>query len=136
MLGDILADNAFIIIAAIGTTFVILSGGIDLSIGSMIGFVGVVMANLDPLGWHPLVSGGMMLCFGLLFGALQGLIIDFCEIQPFIVTLAGLFLLRGSCFMVNLNSVPHPASFRRLASPRPASPCRAAAFWRARRSSC
>ena len=58
MLGDILADNAFIIIAAIGTTFVIISGGIDLSIGSMIGFVGVVMANLDVVGWHPLASGG------------------------------------------------------------------------------
>ncbi len=115
VLGDILADNAFIITAAIGTTFVILSGGIDLSIGSMIGFVGVVIANLDVVGWHPLVSAGMMLCFGLAFGALQGLIIDFCEIQPFIVTLAGLFLLRGSCFMINLDSVPirHPfvASF-------------------------
>ena len=61
VLGDILADNAFVIIAAIGTTFVILSGGIDLSIGSMIGFVGVVMANLDPLGWHPLASAAMML---------------------------------------------------------------------------
>ena len=57
VLGDILADNAFVIIAAIGTTFVILSGGIDLSIGSMIGFVGVVMANLDGSGWHPLASG-------------------------------------------------------------------------------
>ena len=110
VLGDILADNAFIITAAIGTTFVILSGGIDLSIGSMIGFVGVVMANLDVVGWHPLASAGLMLVFGLLFGALQGFIIDFCEIQPFIVTLAGLFLLRGSCFMVNLDSVPirHP----------------------------
>ena len=54
VLGDILADNAFIITAAIGTTFVILSGGIDLSIGSMIGFVGVVIANLDVVGWHPL----------------------------------------------------------------------------------
>ncbi len=110
VLGDILADNAFIITAAIGTTFVILSGGIDLSIGSMIGFVGVAMANLDVVGWHPLMSGGLMLGFGLLFGALQGLIIDFCEIQPFIITLAGLFLLRGSCFMVNLDSVPirHP----------------------------
>jgi galactofuranose transport system permease protein len=121
--GDILADNAFVIIAAIGTTFVILSGGIDLSIGSMIGFVGVVMANLDVAGWHPLVSGGMMLCFGLLFGALQGLIIDFCEIQPFIVTLAGLFLLRGSCFMINLDSVPirHPfvAWFAGLSIPLP-----------------
>ncbi len=123
VLGDILADNAFIITAAIGTTFVILSGGIDLSIGSMIGFVGVAMANLDVVGWHPLMSGGLMLGFGLLFGALQGLIIDFCEIQPFIVTLAGLFLLRGSCFMVNLDSVPirHPfvAWFAGLSIPLP-----------------
>jgi ribose/xylose/arabinose/galactoside ABC-type transport system permease subunit len=110
VLGHMLADNAFIIIAAIGLTFVIISGGIDLSIGSMIGFVGVVMANLDVEGWHPLVSGAMMLAFGTLFGALQGFIIDFCEIQPFIITLAGLFMLRGACFMVNLDSVPirHP----------------------------
>lgn len=110
VLGDMLADNAFIIIAAIGTTFAILSGGIDLSIGSMIGFVGVVMANLDAAGWHPLASAAMMLAFGVLFGAFQGFIIDFCEIQPFIITLAGLFMLRGSCFMVNLDSVPirHP----------------------------
>ena len=110
VLGDILADNAFVIIAAIGTTFVILSGGIDLSVGSMIGFVGVVMANLDVVGWHPLASGLLMIAFGAGFGALQGFIIDFCEIQPFIVTLAGLFLLRGACFMVNLNAVPlrHP----------------------------
>jgi simple sugar transport system permease protein len=123
VVGDILADNAFIIIAAIGTTFVILSGGIDLSIGSMIGFVGVVMANLDPLGWHPIASGAMMVVFGLGFGALQGLIINFCEIQPFIVTLAGLFLLRGSCFMINLDSVPlrHPfvAWFSGLSVPLP-----------------
>ena len=64
-----------------------------------------------------------MLGFGLLFGALQGLIIDFCEIQPFIVTLAGLFLLRGSCFMINLDSVPirHPfvAWFAGLSIPLP-----------------
>ena len=110
VLGDILADNSFIIIAAIGATFVILSGGIDLSIGSMIGFVGVVMANLDAAGWHPLASAALMLVFGAGFGAVQGFIIEVCEIQPFIITLAGLFLLRGACFMVNLDSVPlrHP----------------------------
>ena len=51
-----------------------------------------------------------MLGFGTIFGILQGLVIDFCEIQPFIVTLGGFFLLRGSCFMVNLDAVPlrHP----------------------------
>jgi ribose/xylose/arabinose/galactoside ABC-type transport system permease subunit len=110
VIGHILVDNAFIIVAAIGTTFVILSGGIDLSIGSMIGFVGVVMANLDAAGWHPLASAALMLGFGVLFGAFQGFIIDFCEIQPFIITLAGLFMLRGACFMINLDSVPirHP----------------------------
>jgi len=110
VLGDLLADNAFIIIAAIGTTFVILSGGIDLSIGSMIGFVGVVMAYLDTQGWHPLVSGAVLIVFGILYGACVGFLIDFCDIQPFIITLAGLFLLRGSCFMVSLDSVPlkHP----------------------------
>jgi galactofuranose transport system permease protein len=110
VLSDILSDNAFLIIAAVGTTFVILSGGIDLSIGSMIGFVGVVIANMDAAGWHPLVSVCLMLAFGCCFGALQGFVIDFCGIQPFIATLAGLFLLRGSCFMINLDSTPirHP----------------------------
>jgi ribose/xylose/arabinose/galactoside ABC-type transport system permease subunit len=110
VLGHILADNAFIITAAIGTTFVILSGGIDLSIGSMIGFVGVSMASLDTMGWHPLASAALLLAFGLMFGAFQGFIIDFCEIQPFIITLAGLFMLRGACFMVTLDSIPirHP----------------------------
>ena len=110
VLGHILADNAFIITAAIGTTFVILSGGIDLSIGSIIGFVGVVMASLDTVGWHPLKSAALMLAFGVMFGAFQGFIIDFCEIQPFIITLAGLFMLRGGCFMVTLDSIPirHP----------------------------
>ncbi len=135
VLGHILADNAFIIIAAIGTTFVILSGGIDLSIGSMIGFVGVVMASLDTLGWHPLESAALMLAFGVMFGAFQGFIIDFCEIQPFIITLAGLFMLRGACFMVTLDAIPirHPFVWR---SPGPTFICRPAGSSRVPPSSC
>lgn len=110
VLGHILADNAFIIVAAVGTTFVIMSGGIDLSIGSMIGFVGVVMAALDAAGWHPMATAVAMLIFGIAFGAFQGYIIENFKIQPFIMTLAGLFILRGACFMVTLDSVPlrHP----------------------------
>ncbi|MCR9110037.1 MAG: sugar ABC transporter permease YjfF [Rhodobacteraceae bacterium] len=106
VLGNILADNSFIIIAAIGATFVILSGGIDLSIGSMIGFVGVCMAVLDSMGFDPLTTTILMLIFGFTFGAFQGWVIDALDIQPFIITLAGLFLLRGMCFMVTINSVP------------------------------
>ena len=97
---------AFIIIAAIGATFVILSGGIDLSIGSMIGFVGVCMAVLDSMGLDPLTTALLMMVFGFAFGAFQGWVIDALDIQPFIITLAGLFLLRGMCFMVTINSVP------------------------------
>ena len=86
-------------------------------------FVGVAMAKLDTFGWHPLVSAAVMIVFGAGFGACQGLIIDFCEIQPFIVTLAGLFLLRGACFMVSLDSLPlrHPfvSEFASLAVPLP-----------------
>ena len=48
----------------------------------MIGFVGVVMASLDTLGWHPLESAALMLAFGVMFGAFQGFIIDFCEFSP------------------------------------------------------
>ncbi|MGO8919785.1 MAG: galactofuranose ABC transporter, permease protein YjfF [Stellaceae bacterium] len=108
--GNLLTDNAFIIIAAIGTTFVILSGGIDLSVGAMIGFVGVVMASLIAAGWHPLAAAAVSVVFGAVFGAGMGFMIDFCEIQPFMVTLAGMFLLRGLCFIVSLDSVPihHP----------------------------
>jgi simple sugar transport system permease protein len=110
VLGDLLTDNAFVIIAAIGATFVILSGGIDLSIGSMIGLVGVVMAHLVTHGWHPLAAAALLIVFGTGFGAAMGLIINFCDIQPFIITLAGMFLLRGLCFVVSLDSVPinHP----------------------------
>jgi simple sugar transport system permease protein len=52
----------------------------------------------------------LLLIFGVLFGAATGFLIDFCEIQPFIITLAGMFLLRGLCFLVSLDSVPinHP----------------------------
>jgi len=108
--GDLLTDNAFVIIAAIGATFVIISGGIDLSVGSMIGFVSVAMAALDGLSWHPLVSGLLLVSFGALFGGGMGWLIDACEIQPFIMTLAAMFLLRGLCFVITLDSLPinHP----------------------------
>ena len=108
--GNLLTDNAFVVVAAIGATFVILSGGIDLSIGSMIGFVGVVAAFLVAHGWHPLAAAALLILFGIAFGGLMGLVIEVCDIQPFIITLAGMFLLRGLCFVVSLDSVPmsHP----------------------------
>jgi simple sugar transport system permease protein len=107
VLGNLLTDNAFLIITAVGMTFVILSGGIDLSVGSMIAFVGVLMAELvTGFGIHPLVAVVVSLVFGAAFGAFMGLIIAKFDIQPFIITLAGMFFLRGMCFLINLDSVP------------------------------
>ncbi|TBW38751.1 sugar ABC transporter permease YjfF [Siculibacillus lacustris] len=108
--GNLLTDNAFVIIAGLGMTFVILSGGIDLSVGSMIGFVGIAMATMVAHGWHPLAAIAVLLVMGIVLGALMGWIIDAFEIQPFIVTLTAMFLLRGLCFVISLDSVPikHP----------------------------
>jgi simple sugar transport system permease protein len=110
VLGNLLTDNAFIIIAGLGMTFVILSGGIDLSVGSMIGFVGIAMASLVAHGWHPLLAVAALLVFGVILGAVMGWIIDAFEIQPFIVTLTAMFMLRGLCFVISLDSIPikHP----------------------------
>lgn len=111
VLGNLLTDNAFVIIAAIGMTFVILSGGIDLSVGSMIAFVGVLTGVLvSEAGWHPLAAIALALAIGTAIGAAMGFLIEACDIQPFIVTLAGMFFLRGMAFVISLESVPisHP----------------------------
>lgn len=111
VIGNLLTDNAFLGIAAVGMTFVILSGGIDLSIGSVIAFTGVVIAVLlRDTGIHPLVAFLIALVISTLFGAAMGAIIHYLEMPPFIVTLAGMFLARGSCYLLTNDSIPveHP----------------------------
>ncbi len=111
VIGNLLTDNAFLGIAAVGMTFVILSGGIDLSIGAVIAFTGVFIAVvLENTGLHPLVVFVLVLGIATLFGALMGAIIHHLEMPPFIVTLAGMFLARGMAFVLSIDSVPvkHP----------------------------
>lgn len=111
VLGNFLTDNAFLGIAAVGMTFVILSGGIDLSIGAVIAFAGVFLAVvLEQGGMHPLVAFALLLAITTLFGALMGAIIHYLEMPAFIVTLAGMFLARGMAFVLSIDSIPikHP----------------------------
>lgn len=111
VIGNLLTDNAFLGIAAVGMTFVIISGGIDLSIGAVIAFAGVFIAVvLENTGLHPLLVFAMALAVTTLFGALMGAIIHHLEMPPFIVTLAGMFLARGMAFVLSIDSVPvkHP----------------------------
>jgi len=103
---NFLSDNAFLGIAAVGMTFVILSGGIDLSVGSVIALVSVGMAVLiQQHGWHPAAAGAVMLVGGVLFGSLMGVIIEAFKLPPFLVTLAGMFMGRGLAYVISLESI-------------------------------
>ena len=104
---DLLNDNAFLGLAAIGMTFVILSGGIDLSVGAMIGFTSIFIATLIQVHHvHPALAILMALAIGTAFGAGMGYIIAFFRLAPFLVTLAGIFLARGAGLVVSLESIP------------------------------
>jgi simple sugar transport system permease protein len=107
---NLFGDNAFLGIAAVGTTFVILSGGIDLSVGSLVAFTGILVARLVAHGFAPLAALAIALLFGALFGALMGLLIQGFDLPPFLVTLGGMFLARGLGFMVHAQSIAisHP----------------------------
>ncbi|WP_149738173.1 galactofuranose ABC transporter, permease protein YjfF [Rhizobium sp. RU20A] len=111
VVGNLLTDNAFLGIAAVGMTFVILSGGIDLSIGSVIAFTGIFLAVLfEATSIHPLAAFVLALAITTAFGALMGAIIHYLEMPAFIVTLAGMFLARGMAFVLSIDSIPvkHP----------------------------
>lgn len=109
---NLIDDNAFLGIAAVGMTFVILSGGIDLSVGSMIGFTSIASALLvERSQMHPLVASVIVLGAGAVVGLFQGFLIARFQIAPFLVTLAGMFFLRGAAYSLSLESVAltHPA---------------------------
>ena len=111
VLGDLLTDNAFVGITAVGMTFVILSGGIDLSVGAVIGFSGVLVAVLiSSAGMHPLLAFAVTLAVAAAFGAAMGCIIHYLQVPSFIVTLAGMFLARGAASILTQDSIPidHP----------------------------
>ena len=94
-ISNLLINNAYLIILAVGLTFVILTGGIDLSVGAVIAIsslVGVMLANA---GWNPLVVIVLMILIGSVFGVASGVLIQYFNVQPFIATLAMMFLARG-----------------------------------------
>jgi ribose transport system permease protein len=91
-------------ILAIGMTYVIISGGIDLSVGSVLGLSGVVAALLarEQLGvWIPLAGGVLT---GIVTGLINGILITRANIPPFIVTLAGLSVFRGVTYILSRTS--------------------------------
>lgn len=108
---NLLVDNAFLGVAAIGATFVILSGGIDLSVGSVMAFSATLIAALiERRGVHPVPAILIALLVGLAFGTGQGYLIRAFRLPSFLVTLAGLFFARGAAFVIYPQSIgiSHP----------------------------
>jgi simple sugar transport system permease protein len=117
---NLLVDNAFLCIVAVGMTFVILTGGIDLSVGAIVALTTMISASLvQKHGVSPFAAIPLVLAVGAAFGLLHGVLIQYLRLQPFIVTLAGMFLARGLAFLIGTESiaVDHPV-YQELASAR------------------
>jgi ribose/xylose/arabinose/galactoside ABC-type transport system permease subunit len=102
---NLFINNGPLLIVAIGMTFVILSGGIDLSVGGMLALTTSASAALLSQGVSPALVIPSMLLMGMAFGCTLGCIIHFFKVQPFIVTLMGLFFARGMAYIISLTSV-------------------------------
>jgi len=116
---NLFLQNSYIIIMALGMLVVIVSGHIDLSVGSVMGFVGAFAAVLIvQLGWPVAAAIPACLVMGLLIGGAQGYFVAYWKIPSFIVTLAGMLVFRGlSLWLLEGQSVgPFPKSFQLLST--------------------
>jgi len=114
---NIIVQNSYILILAIGMVMVIIAGHIDLSVGSIAAFVGAVTGVIAVdwgLPWYLAIAAGMVL--GALAGAWQGFWIAFVGIPAFIVTLAGMLMFRGltQITLGNTQITPFPTEYRQL----------------------
>ena len=99
---NILNDNAALIIGALGMSIVMITGGIDISIGGVAALVSMCCAvYLEKANGNIIVSILIAIAIGLAFGLVQGYLVAYLEIQPFIVSLAGMFFARGMTTIVN-----------------------------------
>ena len=108
---NLFMNNAHVGVIAVGMTFVILSGGIDLSVGSVLAFTTIFIATLiEKHNFHPIAAILAGLAFGTAFGAAMGAMIQIYKLPPFLVTLAGMFLGRGLAFVVSSTekAIRHP----------------------------
>lgn len=103
---NLFIDNAFLLITAIGVSFVLITGGIDISVGAVIALVCMLSADLlENKGWNPWIVIILMLVIGCIFGTFMGILVTKFKIQPFIATLAGMFLARGLCYLVSIDTI-------------------------------
>lgn len=116
-MSDVLVGSAPMLILAVGMTIVIVSAGIDLSVGAVVAFssvAGVMLMNNGLNGWLGVL---VMILFGAIFGLIAGVMVQYFKVQPFIATLAMMFLARGLASMLTTDVVraPEDSPFKWLA---------------------
>nr|WP_312290220.1 galactofuranose ABC transporter, permease protein YjfF [Clostridium chromiireducens] len=102
---NLFIDNAYLIVVAIGEAVAILTGGIDLSVGSMIAFISMITASLLQKGVNPVLVILIALFVGIIFGTVQGFLIQKFKLHPWIVTLAGMFFARGASYIISIDTI-------------------------------
>ena len=116
---NLILQNSYILVLAIGMLLVIILGHIDLSVGSVVAFVGamsaIFMVEMNLPVWLSVV---LCLLIGALIGAWQGFWVAFLRVPAFIVTLAGMLLFRGLTMLVldGQSIAPFPVSFQQMSS--------------------
>ena len=99
-------SNAGLLVIAMGQTIVMITGGIDISVGSVTALVCMVAANqMENHGASAYAAIGFALLIGVLYGLIQGFLVSYLEIQPFIVTLAGMFFGRGLTAIISTEMI-------------------------------
>ena len=102
---NLFKDNAFLLIATVGTTFVLIVGGIDISIASNIALTGMLTASWLSKGMSIWLVLPLTLLVGTFAGFVMGYMIQVYKVQPFIATLAGQFFMRGMCSLISIESI-------------------------------
>jgi len=116
---NLILQNSYIVIMALGMLLIIVGGNIDLSVGSIVGFIGAIAATMMvdyKMPWLPVV--GLSLVAGGLIGAAQGYFVAYAKIPSFIVTLGGMLVFRGLTGNILLGQFvgPFPKDFQSISS--------------------
>jgi galactofuranose transport system permease protein len=102
---NLFRNSSFYLLSGIGMTFVILTGGIDLSVSGVVALTTVASAALLRDGWNAWGVILLMLAMGMTLGTIMGSFIVYLKVQPFIATLAGMWFARGMCFFISDDAI-------------------------------
>lgn len=106
MFFNLFISNAGLLVIALGQTIVMITGGIDISVGSVTALVCMISAfGMENMGMNAYAAVGLSLVVGLAYGIVQGFLVSYLEIQPFIVTLAGMFFGRGMTAVISTEMI-------------------------------